>query len=122
MLGLTEMVLYIASRLFDLVISLLVLVALAPLLVVVIIALLAESRQPVLIQETVRTGSTSTLKLFRFRTAVQGPSGYRVTTPLGNLLVNSRLEDTPVLLNILRADISLCGYALNQFHSFYTMR
>jgi len=117
MLDLAELVLYVASRLLDLLVTVMLLVGMAPLIAVVVVALLAESREPLLVRRLVRRDPASTLCLFRFRTAPADAWGRRIATPLGAFLASTRLEDAPILLNILRADVSLCGYALNQLRN-----
>lgn len=114
---LAELVLYVASRILDLLVTLMLLVGMAPLIAVVVLALLAESREPLLVRRLVRRDPASSLCLFRFRTAQADPWGRRNATPLGAFLASTRLEDAPILLNILRADVSLCGYALNRLRN-----
>lgn len=122
MVGATEIVLYVVSRLADLIVAAVVLIALAPLLSVIVLALLVESRQPLLVRDVLWRTQTSSVSVYRFRTALRGPFGRPLITPLGAFLTHSRLDETPVLINVLRAEISLCGYALNQMVDFYSTR
>ncbi|NBC31858.1 MAG: hypothetical protein GVY13_04205 [Alphaproteobacteria bacterium] len=116
MLDLAELLFFLVSRCLDLLVGLLLLIVMAPLIALVVLALLAESRQPLLVRRPVRRNQASSLRLYRFRTALAGPFGRPMDTPLGDFLASTRLEDAPILLNILRADISLCGYALNRIN------
>lgn len=116
MLDLAELGLFLASRLLDLLVTLVLFLGMAPLIALVVVALLAESREPLLVRRLVRRDPAASLSLYRFRTALCDPYGRRIT-PLGAFLASTRLEDAPILLNILRADFSLCGYALNRLQS-----
>jgi len=106
------------KRAFDLVVSALVLTLLAPLFLVVAIAIKLDSPGPVFFkQERVGRGG-GLFRMIKFRTMVagrhrQGPnvsahSDPRVTR-VGALLRRSFVDEAPQLINVLKGDMSLVG-------------
>jgi lipopolysaccharide/colanic/teichoic acid biosynthesis glycosyltransferase len=106
------------KRTFDIVVSGLVLTVLAPLLLLVAIAVKLDSRGPVFFkQERVGCGGVR-FRMIKFRTMVasrrrQGPnvsarSDPRVTR-VGALLRRSFIDEAPQLINVLKGDMSLVG-------------
>ena len=106
------------KRAFDVVVSALVLTLLAPLFLLVAIAVKLDSPGPVFFrQDRVGRGGKH-FKVFKFRTMVagrhrQGPnvsahSDPRVTR-VGALLRRSFVDEAPQLINVLKGDMSLVG-------------
>jgi exopolysaccharide biosynthesis polyprenyl glycosylphosphotransferase len=112
----------LAKRALDLVVASLLLIALAPLLVVVAIAIKLDSRGPVLFKQP-RTGRGGHLfRLLKFRSMrvgspvlvgedgaiVKGKHDARVTR-VGRVLRRFSLDEAPQLINVIRGDMSMVG-------------
>jgi len=101
----------------DLAVSLIALVLLAPIYLVLALALLAMTGPPVLfVQERVGLDGRP-FRMIKFRTMRRETSGglpltasgdLRVT-PLGRFLRSTKLDELPQLLNVLRGEMSLVG-------------
>jgi len=104
------------TRAFDVVVAAVVLLALAPLLVVVAIAVKLGSRGPALFHaERVGRGGRR-FRMHKFRTMTRGGDGPRVTTAadprvtsVGRPLRATHLDEAPQLWNVLVGDMSLVG-------------
>ena len=107
-----------AKRVFDIVVSLLILLVLSPLLLLLALAVKLDSRGPVFYRQ-VRVGRyNQDFKIFKFRTMVQdadkiGPpltvgDDPRVTR-VGRLIRKLRLDEFSQLLNVLGGSMSLVG-------------
>lgn len=101
-----------ARRLFDIVCVLSALPLLAPLLLLVALAVWLTSGQPVVFQQK-RVGRLGCpFTIFKFRTLETVPDkqsrGQRFT-PLGRFLRQSKLDELPQLLNVLAGQMSLVG-------------
>nr|WP_319490177.1 sugar transferase [uncultured Caproiciproducens sp.] len=107
-----------AKRVFDVVVSLLILVILSPLLLILALAVKLDSRGPVFYRQ-IRVGRYNRdFKIFKFRTMVQdadkiGPpltvgDDPRVTK-VGRLIRKLRLDEFSQLLNVLDGSMSLVG-------------
>ena len=107
-----------AKRVFDMVVSLLILLVLSPLLLLLALAVKLDSRGPVFYRQ-VRVGRyNEDFKIFKFRTMVQdadkiGPpltvgDDPRVTR-VGRLIRKLRLDEFSQLLNVLGGSMSLVG-------------
>jgi exopolysaccharide biosynthesis polyprenyl glycosylphosphotransferase len=107
-----------ASRVLDIAGAALVLLALAPLLVLVSLMIALDSPGPVLFRQT-RTGLNGrTFKIYKFRTMrVQedGPVVRQVmrgdarVTRVGQILRSTSLDELPQLLNVIMGDMALVG-------------
>ena len=107
-----------AKRVFDVAVSLLILLVLSPLLLLLALAVKLDSRGPVFYRQ-VRVGRyNQDFKIFKFRTMVQdadkiGPpltvgDDPRVTR-VGHLIRKLRLDEFSQLLNVLGGSMSLVG-------------
>lgn len=108
----------IGKRIFDLVVSILILVVFSPVLLLLAIAIKLDSKGPVFYRQ-VRVGRyNQDFKIFKFRTMVQeadrvGPlltmgEDPRVTR-VGRLIRKLRLDEFSQLLNVLDGSMSLVG-------------
>ena len=112
----------VAKRALDILVASLLLIALAPLMLAVAIAIKLDSRGPVLFMQP-RTGRDGHLfRLLKFRSMrvgspmlvredgaiVKGPRDDRVTR-VGRLLRRFSLDEAPQLINVLRGDMSMVG-------------
>lgn len=127
----------VVKRIFDLVLSTLLLIVLSPLMLLIALGVAATNRGKVFFRQDRLTRYNHTFKVFKFQTqytkydgttpeeafAMMGrpelaktyrangdylPDDPRVT-PLGKFLRASSLDELPQLFNVLRGDISLVG-------------
>ena len=112
---------FIAKRVFDLVVALVLLILTAPIMVLVLIASLIESRfrDPVFYRQ-VRVGQHGTLfRVYKFRSMAVDAEADGIArwatkndsriTPLGSFIRKTRLDELPQLINVLRGQMSLVG-------------
>lgn len=106
------------KRLFDLLVSLLMLIILSPLLLLLAILIKLDSAGPVFYRQERMTAGGRTFRIFKFRTMVQNADkiGSLVTvesdpriTRVGAKIRKVRLDELPQLLNIVRGDMSFVG-------------
>jgi lipopolysaccharide/colanic/teichoic acid biosynthesis glycosyltransferase len=104
------------SRLFDLVVAVVVMVVAAPVLAAVAVAIRVTMGSPVLFRQARagRGGQTFELVKFRtMRTAAPGEDGPDTDearlTRLGRLLRATSLDELPTLVTVVRGDMSLVG-------------
>jgi lipopolysaccharide/colanic/teichoic acid biosynthesis glycosyltransferase len=104
------------KRLIDIAVSLSVLIAFAPLLVLIAAAVVAGSGRPVLFRQ-VRVGrGFRRFRIYKFRTMHTGKGGAGITvagdsrvTGVGRILRATKLDELPQFWNVLRGDMSLVG-------------
>ena len=106
------------KRLFDAMISTIGLIVLAPVLVVVAVAIKVESAGPVFYRGLRAGRYGKPFRIFKFRTMVMnadkigGPSSSaddpRITR-VGRFLRRYKLDELPQLLNVLKGEMSLVG-------------
>jgi sugar transferase EpsL len=100
------------KRAFDVAISAVALVALAPLLLMLALLVRLAMGSPILFRQA-RPGLHGELfELIKFRTMrrpEEGQSDAQRLTPLGRFLRSSSLDELPELWNVLRGDMSLVG-------------
>jgi lipopolysaccharide/colanic/teichoic acid biosynthesis glycosyltransferase len=109
----------IIKRLFDIVVSLMVLVVLAPLYGLVAIAIKRETLGPVFYRGLRVGRGRKYFKILKFRTmyeTAESYSGPKVTaqddprvTPLGHWLRDTKLNEFPQFWNVLKGEMSLVG-------------
>lgn len=108
----------VCKRIFDVVVSLLILLVTCPFFLLLAIAIKIDSRGPVFYRQ-VRVGQNGEdFKIFKFRTMVQNADkiGLALTTGrdpritrVGHLIRKCRLDEFSQLLNVLKGDMSLVG-------------
>jgi O-antigen biosynthesis protein WbqP len=106
------------KRIFDLIMALVLMLILAPLLLLVVLAIRLTSIGPVLFR-TRRVGKNSRLfTMYKFRTMrmdtpqlathlLKKPDQF--LTPMGGFLRRTSLDELPQLINVLSGDMSLVG-------------
>lgn len=108
----------IVKRIFDLIISLLMLVILSPVLLILAVLIKADSKGPVFYRQERVTMGNKTFRIFKFRTMVQNADkiGSLVTvgqdpriTRVGKKIRKCRLDELPQLLNIAAGQMSFVG-------------
>ena len=106
------------KRLFDILMSLILLIMLSPIFLVIAIMIKIDSKGPVFYRQERVTKYGKIFKIFKFRTMVidADKKGSLVTknnddrvTKVGNKIRNSRLDEIPQLFNILTGDMSFVG-------------
>lgn len=106
------------KRLFDLSVSLALLVVFAPLMGVLALAILWVDGSPVLFRQRRIGFGGEPFQILKFRSMYVNAPKYAVTpgsghdpriTPIGKFLRRSSLDELPQLLNVLRGDMSLVG-------------
>ena len=106
------------KRLFDIVVSFLILLILSPVMLVLAIAIKLDSKGPVFYRQ-IRVGRyNKDFKIFKFRTMVQDADkkGLAITlnedpriTRVGRLIRKCRLDEVSQLLNVLGGSMSFVG-------------
>lgn len=105
------------KRIFDIAISLLAMLLLAPLSLLILLALRMEAAAPVLVRSHRVGRNGRMIKVWEFRTALADPEAVETIggcegerpTAVGLLLRRSGIARWPLLLNVLRGDFSLVG-------------
>lgn len=106
------------KRIFDIVVSVAMIIILSPVFIILSIAIKADSRGPILYKQSRVTKNNREFKIFKFRTMVQDADkvGSLVTvehdariTKIGAKIRKVRLDELPQLLNILRGEMSFVG-------------
>jgi lipopolysaccharide/colanic/teichoic acid biosynthesis glycosyltransferase len=106
------------KRLFDLIVSLAGLVVLLPLFLVVAIAIKVDSPGPILFRQLRVGKGFRPFFIYKFRTMVQDASvrGTAITvgrdpriTPVGQFLRQTKVDELPQLLNVLKGDMAFIG-------------
>ncbi len=106
------------KRLFDVLLSVLALILLAPVITVVALAIRCNSAGPVLFVQTRIGLNGKPFRMFKFRTMYADVGKYERTpldssdpriTRVGRWLRRTSLDELPQLLNVLRGDMSLVG-------------
>ena len=106
------------KRLLDIAVALVALLVLAPLLLLVAVAIALESGRPVLFQQTRLGLNGRAFNMLKFRSmhqdaAAAGPyftaaNDARITR-VGRLIRRTSMDELPQLINVLRGDMSLVG-------------
>ena len=104
------------KRLLDIAVALIALLLLAPLLLLVAMAIALESGRPVLFQQ-IRLGLKGReFNMLKFRSMQRGAAGPYFTaandsriTRVGRFIRRTSIDELPQILNVLRGDMSLVG-------------
>ena len=106
------------KRVFDVIVSLIMLIILLPLFVILGIAIKIDSKGPIFFRQERITQYGRTFRIFKFRTMVNNAEklGTQVTvgndsriTRVGSFIRNCRLDEISQLLNILTGDMTFVG-------------
>ena len=106
------------KRVFDVVVSLIMLIILLPVFIILGIAIKIDSKGPVFFRQKRITQYGKTFRIFKFRTMVNNAEklGTQVTvgndsriTRVGSFIRNCRLDEISQLLNILTGDMTFVG-------------
>lgn len=106
-----------AKRLFDVIVSLILLVILSPVFAVLAIAIKLESAGPVFYRQVRITAYNQEFKIFKFRSMVDGADkGHKVTTRndsritrVGKFVRKCRLDEISQLIDVLRGTMTFVG-------------
>ncbi len=107
-----------AKRLFDIVVSLVLLVVLSPLFLILALAIKLESPGPVFYRQRRVTRYGREFRIFKFRTMVNGAdkkgtlvtvSGDSRITRVGRIIRSCRLDEISQLIDVLRGTMSFVG-------------
>lgn len=108
----------IVKRVFDVVVSLILLVVLSPVFLILWVAIRVDSKGAALFQQIRVTQYGREFRIYKFRTMVVDAEklGAQVTTKgdsrvtrVGRFLRKCRLDELPQLINILKGDMSFVG-------------
>lgn len=106
------------KRLFDIIVSFLMLILISPVYLILAIAIKIDSKGPVFYRQTRITSYGKEFKIHKFRTMVDNADkkGTLITlseddrvTRVGKLIRNIRLDETGQLIDILLGDMSFVG-------------
>ncbi len=106
------------KRLFDIFVSLSMIILTSPILIILAIAIKIDSKGPVFYRQVRVTRYNKQFRIFKFRTMVVDADkiGAQVTlkndsriTKIGKLIRKCRLDELPQLFNILTGDMSFVG-------------
>lgn len=107
----------LCKRIFDIVVSLLLLIAFSPLFIILAIAIKLDSKGPVFYRQVRITQYGRPFRIFKFRTMVQDAdkgslltlSSDRRVTRVGKLIRHCRLDEVSQLLDVLRGTMTFVG-------------
>ncbi len=105
------------KRIFDIVVSLVLLIILSPAFLILAIAIKLDSKGPVFYRQVRVTQYNKEFKIFKFRSMVTGADkGSLVTvtgdsrvTRVGKIIRKFRLDEISQLLNVLKGDMTFVG-------------
>ena len=119
------------KRIFDVTVSLIMLIILLPVFIILGIAIKIDSKGPVFFRQERITQYGRTFRIFKFRTMVNNAEklGTQVTvgndsriTRVGSFIRNCRLDEISQLLNILTGDMTFVGTRpeVKKYVDYYT--
>ena len=110
----------ITKRLFDIVVSIIMLIVLSPLMLVVAVAIKLTDQGPVFYKQVRLTKDEKNFEILKFRSMrvdaekdgvarlSTGENDDRIT-PVGHFMRRFRIDELPQFINILKGDLSICG-------------
>ena len=105
-----------AKRAFDVVVALLLLVLLAPVMLLIGVAIRLDSPGPALFRQVRVTRGGQAFQMLKFRSMRVQSSGPLITTAgdaritrVGAFLRHAKLDEIPQLINVIKGDMSLVG-------------
>ena len=113
------------KRVFDIVVSLIMIILCSPILLIISILIVKDSKGGVFYRQERVTQYGRVFRIFKFRTMVQNADqiGTQVTvsndsriTKIGNKLRNCRLDELPQLFNIFLGDMTFVGTRPESIH------
>lgn len=113
------------KRVFDIVVSLIMIILCSPILLIISILIVKDSKGGVFYRQERVTQYGRVFRIFKFRTMVQNADqiGTQVTvsndsriTKIGNKLRNCRLDELPQLFNIFLGDMTFVGTRPESVH------
>lgn len=113
------------KRVFDIVVSLIMIILCSPILLIISILIVKDSKGGVLYRQERVTQYGRVFRIFKFRTMVQNADqiGTQVTvsndsriTKIGSKLRNCRLDELPQLFNIFLGDMTFVGTRPESVH------
>jgi lipopolysaccharide/colanic/teichoic acid biosynthesis glycosyltransferase len=110
---------FMVKRLFDLIVVLIALILLAPLMLVVAVAIRLDSPGSALFKQARLSKDGKVFTMFKFRTMIENAekmgtglfnyaNDFRVTR-VGHILRRTSLDELPQLFNIIKGDMSIVG-------------
>ncbi|EOU1807089.1 sugar transferase [Clostridium perfringens] len=119
------------KRIFDILLSILLLILLFPVFLIISILIAIDSKGPILFKQTRITQYGEKFEIYKFRTMVKDADkiGSQVTqnndvriTKIGAKLRGLRLDELPQLMNVLLGDMSFVGARpeVEKYVDFYT--
>ena len=108
----------VLKRVFDVIVSLIMLILLSPVFLILAVAIKLDSRGPVFYRQTRVTSYGREFRIFKFRTMVQNADklGAQVTvnndariTRVGRLIRRCRLDEICQLIDVLRGTMTFVG-------------
>lgn len=108
------------KRVCDFIISVIALVLLSPLMLIVSIAIKAESKGPVIFKQTRLGKDAKEFQIYKFRSMCQGAEQMGTgqysfkddmrVTKVGKIIRATSIDELPQLVNILKGEMSLVGF------------
>jgi lipopolysaccharide/colanic/teichoic acid biosynthesis glycosyltransferase len=111
--NLTQALRRAAKRAFDIVVTIVGLILFSPMFLLVAIAIKASSRGPIFQRQTVYGYSNENIRVLKFRTTMIWEHGkvLQYVTRVGAVLRRTNIDGLPLLINVLRGEMSVVGPA-----------
>jgi putative colanic acid biosysnthesis UDP-glucose lipid carrier transferase len=100
----------VTKRMFDIIAAITSLVLLAPILMIIAIAIRLESRGPIFVRQTLYGHNNRPIEIRKFRTVrAEGTQIKPRLTWIGQILRRTGIDELPQLFNVLSGDMSVIG-------------
>jgi Undecaprenyl-phosphate glucose phosphotransferase len=108
----------VVKRVFDIAAAIMGLLILAPVALLVCVAIKLDTRGPVMFRQTRHGYNNETIRIFKFRTMTTTEDGHAFTqakkddprvTSVGRVLRRTNIDELPQLINVLLGDMSIVG-------------